>query len=264
MTDMHPTRILATLALSAACTAPALAQANYEIQVYPSKTADPKSTLFELHSNFTGSGSRLKSGFLLPTNGALHETLEITHGFNNVVELGFYVFASQNSGSGFQFVGTHIRPRIRAPESWKLPVGLSLSSEFGPTDKKFDESEWGVELRPIIDQELGDFYWAFNPTIGWSVKGPEAGKGADGMQFEPSLKLAWKVTPKYSAGIEYYGSTGSLTQMAPSRDQQHMLYPTFDFFLADEWELNMGYGFRFAGSGDQNIFKVILGRRFGF
>ena len=54
---MNPIRILAQLALSAACAAPAMAQENYEIQVYPSKTADPKSTLFELHSNFTGTGT---------------------------------------------------------------------------------------------------------------------------------------------------------------------------------------------------------------
>jgi hypothetical protein len=264
MSGMKPSRLLAQMALLVLAATPAFAQENYEIQVYPSKTAEPRNTLFELHSNFTGSGSKSKSGFLLPTNNALHETIEITHGFNDVFELGFYLFGSQNPGEGFQFVGTHIRPRIRAPESWKLPVGLSLSTEFGPTDKKFDQAQWGVEFRPIIDQERGDFYWAFNPTIGWALKGPDAGKGADGMAFEPSVKLAWKMTAKYSAGIEYYGSTGTLTRMAASNDQQHMLYPTLDFFLAEEWELNVGYGVRVAGSGDQNIFKVIVGRRFGF
>ncbi|HXD22003.1 MAG TPA: hypothetical protein VN613_01500, partial [Gemmatimonadaceae bacterium] len=35
----------------------ASAQSNYEIQVYPSETADPHTTFFELHSNFTGSGT---------------------------------------------------------------------------------------------------------------------------------------------------------------------------------------------------------------
>ena len=261
---MNPTRILAAVALSILCVAPVAAQENYEIQVYPSKTADPKTTLFELHSNFTGSGSRLKSGFVLPTNNALHETLEVTHGFNDVFELGFYIFTSQNPGTGYQFVGTHIRPRIRAPESWKLPVGLSLSTEFGPTDKKFDENEWGIELRPIIDQELGNFYWSFNPNIEWALKGPDAGHGIDGMTFNPNLKLAWKLDPKYAAGVEYYATTGTLTRMAASTEQQHMLYPSLDFFFSEDWELNMGYGFRVAGSGDQNIFKVILGRRFGF
>ena len=261
---MNPTRIFAALTLCAFTASPAFAQANYEIQVYPSKTADPKSTLFELHSNFTGTGTKSRFGSLLPTNNALHETLEITHGFNDVFELGFYLFASENPGSGLQFVGTHIRPRIRAPESWKLPVGLSLSTEFGPTNKKFDESEWGVELRPIIDQEIGRFYWAFNPTIGWSLKGPDAGQGIHGMEFEPNLKLAWKVSPLYAADIEYYGTTGTLTRMAAAKEQDHMLYPSLDFYFSEDWEFNVGYGFRVAGTGDQNILKFIVGRRFGF
>jgi hypothetical protein len=237
------------------------AQENYEIQVYPSETADRGKTLFELHSNFTGAGRKLAVGALLPTNGALHETLEITHGFTDIFELGFYVFTSASAGEGWQFVGAHLRPRIRAPESWKLPVGLSLSTEFGPTSKKFDESEFGIELRPIIDQTVGKLYWSLNPTVGWSMKGAEAGKGIHGMTFNPNVKLGWQFSEKIQAGVEYYGTTGSLTRMAPSDEQSHMLYPSIDLFLSPDWEFNAGYGFLVSGSGDRNIVKVILGRR---
>lgn len=252
------------LVAALAAAAPAFAQENYEIQVYPSETAKPKTTLFELHSNWTGSGSTRKAGYLLPTNHALHETVEITHGFTDIFEVGVYLFASATPGEGLQFVGTHIRPRIRAPESWKLPVGLSLSSEFGPTDRKFDTSEWGIELRPIIDQEIGNFYWALNPTIGWSMKGPDAGKGVDGMAFAPSAKVSWKPVEAYAIGLEYYGGTGTLTRLAAASEQQHMLYPTVDVLAWDGWELNVGYGVNVSGSGDQNILKVIFGRRLNF
>lgn len=255
---MRPLTLLAAATLAAA---PALAQENYEIQVYPSRTADPRTTLFELHSNFTGSGTVTGIGGRLPTDGALHETLEITYGFNDVFEVGFYVFTSMNKGNGLEFVGTHIRPRVRAPDSWKLPVGLSLSTEFGPTNRKFDENEWGIELRPIVDQERGNFYWAFNPNVEWALKGPAAGHGIDGMTFNPNLKLAWKVDPMYAIGAEYYGTTGTLTRMAPSAEQDHMLYPTVDFFLSPDYELNVGYGVQVSGAGDHNILKVIFGRR---
>jgi hypothetical protein len=255
---MRPLLLLAAAALAVT---PALAQENYEIQVYPSKTAEAHTTLFELHSNFTGAGTTSRMGDLLPTNGAFHETLEITHGFNDVFELGFYVFTSTNKGSGWQFVGTHIRPRVRAPDSWKLPVGLSLSTEFGPTNRKFDENEWGIELRPIVDQERGNFYWAFNPNVEWALKGPAAGQGINGMTFNPNVKLAWKVDPRLAVGAEYYGTTGSLTRMAPSVEQDHVLYPTADFFLSPDYELNVGYGIAVGGTGDHNILKVIFGRR---
>ena len=254
---------VATLAVLAATPAAAAAQENYEIQVYPSETQKPKTTLFELHSNFTGSGTKTAGG-LLGTNSALHETLEITHGFSDIFEVGFYLFTSENPGEGFRVVGTHIRPRIRAPESWHLPVGLSLSTEFGPVDTKYDPNQWSMEFRPIIDQDIGNFSWAFNPTIGWALKGPDAGTGAKGMSFEPAVKLAWKLDEKVAAGVEYYGTTGSIERMAPAAQQSHMLYPTLDFFFSEEWELNVGYGVKMSGEGDHNIVKVIVGRRFPF
>ena len=52
--------------------------------------------------------------------------------------------------------------------------------------------------------------------------------------------------------------------MAPAQSQQHLLYPTLDFYLAPEWELNVGYGVRIAGQGDENILKIIFGRRLDF
>lgn len=256
--------IVAAVLLAAAAVTPAAAQENYEIQVYPSKTADKGTTLFELHSNFTAAGSKFGSGSLLPSHDALHETLEITHGFSDIFELGVYVFTNERAGSGWQYVGAHVRPRVRAPDSWGLPVGLSLSTEFGPVDKKYDANEFGVELRPIIDQQIGAFYWAFNPTIGWSLKGPEAGTGAKGMTFSPNVKLAWTLQPKIAAGIEYYGSTGSIAKLAPIADQQHMIYPSIDLFLSPDWEFNAGVGFQIAGTGDHNILKVIVGRRFAW
>jgi hypothetical protein len=240
------------------------AQANFEIQVYPSKTADKNTTLFELHSNFTGSGSRVADGSILPTQHAVHETVEITHGFSDIFELGVYIFTSDRSGDGLQFVGTHIRPRVMAPESWKLPVGLSLSTEIGPVSRKFDSNEFAVEFRPIVDQTLGRLYWSINPTVGWSLKGPEAGKGTAGMGFEPNVKVAWTVEKHFAVGFEYYGATGSITRLSPMREQEHVVYPSVDLFLSENWETNIGYGLRVAGTGDRNVFKLIVGRRFGW
>ena len=59
----------------------ALAQDNYEIQVYGAETLEPGSTMIELHSNFTMDGSKVPVDGTQPTNHALHETVEITQGF---------------------------------------------------------------------------------------------------------------------------------------------------------------------------------------
>jgi hypothetical protein len=52
--------------------------------------------------------------------------------------------------------------------------------------------------------------------------------------------------------------------MSPSAEQEHVLYPAIDLNLSPDWEVNFGYGFNLAGSGDHNIFKLILGRRLKF
>ena len=80
------TTLLALLTTFAAV--PAVCQENYEIQVYPGLTVPRGVTMVELHSNYTSRGSPGPFG----SRHALHETVEITHGFNDFFELGFYHF----------------------------------------------------------------------------------------------------------------------------------------------------------------------------
>src|SRR5436305_2392757 len=94
------------------------AQDNYEIQVYGSETAPARSTMVEIHSNFTVSGSKTVQDGMLPTDHAMHETLEVTQGINDWAEAGFYVFCSIQPDGGWQRVGDHIRPRAPVPNSW--------------------------------------------------------------------------------------------------------------------------------------------------
>ena len=99
------------------------AQDNYEIQVYGSDLVDPGHTMVELHSNFTIDGSKTIVNGVYPTNHAEHETVEITHGFNDWFECGFYIFTSITEGQSWQWVGDHIRPRVAVPKKWALARG---------------------------------------------------------------------------------------------------------------------------------------------
>ncbi len=107
---------------------PARAQGNYEVQVYGSEMTPPGRTMVELHSNFTFEGSKTAVDGVLPDNHALHETIEITQGITSWFETGFYIFMSYRADEGYQWVGDHIRPRVRVPEAWHWPV----TSAFRP------------------------------------------------------------------------------------------------------------------------------------
>src|SRR5207245_8142893 len=121
-------------------------------------------------------GRRAEEDGLKPTNHAVHETLEITHGFSDWFECGFYLFTSARPGDGHNIVGSHIRPRFSVPARYHLPVGLSLSQEFGYQRRAFSEATSSYELRPIVDQRLGRFYWSFNPALERGLGGDPAGR----------------------------------------------------------------------------------------
>ena len=240
---------------------PAAAQDNYEIQVYPYETVAPGHTMVELHSNFTIEGSKQKIDGLYPTNHAFHETIEITHGFTDWFETGFYIFTSARSGQGWQWVGDHIRPRFRVPEKWHWPVRVSLSNEIGYQRRQFSVDTWTWEMRPIVDQKVGRWYWSLNPTFDRSFHGPGVSQG---MVFSPNFKFSYDFTPKISGGLEYYGSVGPVTGFDPVSQQQHQIFPAVDLNLAPQWEINFGLGVGVTRSTDHLIAKLILGYRFNF
>ena len=62
-------------------TAPAWAQGNFEIQVYGSELTAPGQTTVELHTNSAVKGTTHIEDGVLPTQDAVHETLEVTYGF---------------------------------------------------------------------------------------------------------------------------------------------------------------------------------------
>jgi hypothetical protein len=247
------------LLLAVLCATSVWAQGNYEVQVYGSDLVAPKVTMFEIHSNFTASGEKRVIDGVLPTNHAEHETLEITHGWNEWFETGFYIFTSIQPGGGWYYVGSHIRPRIAVPEKYHLPVGLSLSTEIGWQRPNFSADTWTWEIRPIIDKKAGKWYLAFNPAIDKSFRGPEQKRG---YEFSPNVKIGYDVFKRLSAGVEYYGAYGPITGFDPLRDQQQQILPDVDIDFGKNWEFNFGVGVGVTGSTDHLLIKAILGYRF--
>ena len=204
---------------------PAIAQDNYEIQVYGSETIPAGRTMVELHSNYTVQGEDQTVNGALPSNHAVHDTLEITHGFTPWFETGFYVFSSIQPDEGWNWVGDHIRPRVRVPEDWHWPVGVSLSTEIGFQRESYSDDTWSWELRPIVDKQLGRWYFAVNPAFEKSLHGLNSSHGWD---FAPAVKISFDVTKVVTVGAEYYGDLGEIGKFGNANEQQHAIYPALD------------------------------------
>jgi len=236
-----------------------LAQGNYEVQVYASELTPRGVTMVELHSNYTASGSKKTDDGTLPTNHQVHETVEITHGFNEWFETGFYQFTNIQPDGSWMWVGTHIRPRFAIPKKYKLPVGISVSNEIGYQRPLFSPDTWTWEIRPIVDKTIGKLYLSFNPTVDKSFHGPSRSLG---FEFSPNFKFSYDVTKKVAMGLEYYGSYGPLTGFDPLRDQQQQFVPAVDIDFGKNWEFNFGVGFGATQATDHMLVKMILGYRF--
>ena len=219
----------------------ALAQGNYEIQVYGAETVPPKSLMVELHSNFTPEGQKNFIDGVIPTNHQQHETLELTQGITDWAEVGFYVFTSYQAGYGAQaeWVGDHIRPRVRAPEKWHLPVGLSLSTEIGYQRAAYSPDTWTWEIRPIIDKTAGRWYFAFNRHWRGRGMGPDVNQG---LGFAPGAKVGYDFTKKINAGFEYYADYGRLGSFDALHAQQQQIFAVTDLNVSPVWEINIGVG----------------------
>jgi hypothetical protein len=234
-----------------------IAQADNEIQVYASPTVGDRLTMFELHSNYTFKGPND-----LPDPKSAHylnESLEVTHGFGKNFELGVYFFTTLTPDNKYQYLGSHIRPRITVPESWQWKVGASLSAEFGffrrGTDQPF---YWEGEIRPVVDKRVNRWYFSFNPNMEFVLTGEDKHFG-----FGPQFKTVYTIKDKVGVGAEYYTSIGTFRKISPINEEEHLLGPMIDLYLSEKWEFNGGFLFGLTPTSNQQILKVLIGRRVG-
>jgi len=136
---------------------------------------------------------------------------------------------------------------------------VSLSIEAGYQQSKFSEDTWSMEMRPIVDKQLGRWYFSFNPVFEKSFKGQNSSQG---FEFAPSAKLSYDVTDVVALGVEYYGGLGTVGAPDSLDNQEHTIYPAVDLNLSPDWEFNFGVGFGLTRVSDNLIFKLILGYRF--
>lgn len=245
-----------TLFIAGVLALPLHAQDPFEIQVYEYLTTPKGRWNLETHFNHTLRGTRTMDGPVAPSEGQTHLTFELTRGITHHFELAGYVVFAKRSGHGPDVVAWRVRPRIRAPEHWRLPVKLSLSTEVAFPRQLYDAEEITLEVRPIIERQFGRVLIDLNPVIGRSLKGPGTGEGWD---FEPGGRIGVTVSPVVDLSLEYYGSLGPVDDFLPSDEQVHQLFWGGDLQLRTNVVLNLGMGFGLTDAGNRRVLKARLG-----
>ncbi len=238
----------------------------FEIQVYQAEVNEPGQFGLEVHTNYTFDGRRYAAyQGEQPPNHVGRLTLEPALGVTEYFELGAYFLNMVNDDGQYRFAGAKLRGKFVVPQRYTRHFFFGINVELGRVPRAVEEHGWANEFRPIAGWYDG--YWLFdiNPIFGYALSGPD--------KFEPDIEPAGKFGVNtqlgFMIGAEYYAGLGLLASPSPFRDQDHLLFATFD--LADPakseveqpWELNVGFGKGLTDVTPQQwILKTIIGRAF--
>lgn len=236
----------------------ALAQNLFEVQVFPDETLGRGETSVELHDVLMPSGTLLPDQMLDPS-AHLHLSVEVSHGWTERFEMGVFIETSPSTGDRHAaFTGFHLRPKYRFEQWASLPFHVSLSAEYAfmkqPGDAAFRQA---LAITPIFERHIRAFEMSFNPAVDIGIVGPDAGSAV----FEPSAKIASRLSGLVWLGAEYYAETGPIQHFEPLSQQHHLLFSALDFRTSSGWDVNVGVGRGLTGSSEHWVVKWIVGLR---
>lgn len=252
------TRLSAAALLLLAAT-PASAQDPFEIQIYEYVTVPRGKWNLETHFNYTARGIKEFHGKVAPSHHQTHLTFELTRGLTDHFELAGYLVFAKRAGEGPELAAWRLRPRVRLPESWNLPVLISLSTEVAFPRDTYDEADVTLEIRPILERSFGRVKLDLNPVVGRVLKGSGSEEGWD---FEPGGRIGVTVTPRAALSVEYYGSYGPVKDFLPASEQVHQFFFGGDLRLRSNVILNLGVGVGATSAGNRTVLKTRLGWMF--
>ena len=141
-------------------------------------------------------------------------------------------------------------------EKGQRPVDLGLYVEYIIPKKEYKNAEQ-LEVKIIMEKDLGFHTLVFNPTFEKTVAGPDVDEG---LEFAFNGGWYFKKSERFQPGIELYSKLGVLAEMDPLKESQTYLFPTVEFRFGKYKRLlwHTGAGFGLTGPSDNFVFKSIL------
>lgn len=225
-----------------------------EIQVYTDEMNEPGEYGVEVHVNYVVDGNK-ESGYEgeSPAHHMLQATPEFSYGIDQNWEAGLYLPVAREEGGKLYGNGLRLRMKYMATREPGDSMFWGMNTEFGYSNRRVSESEWGMELRPIIGYRTADWLLSFNPILNMNLSNDLSRKP----QFEPALKLARKVTEGVQAGFEYYGEYGQADDLLPAAERAHYLYAAVDIEKGN-FDINFGIGRGDSNAADLWVAKAII------
>lgn len=234
--------------------APAAAYAvSDEIQVYDGAIAAPGIYNLTLHNNYTPDG--IKSPEFpggITADKSLNGTAEWAYGVNEWFEAGLYLpVYSIDKNLGEKFDGLKLRTLFVVPHAQERRFFYGVNFEFSYNATQWEPQRMTSEIRPIIGWHLSPVDIIINPIFDTSYN------GVKNLEFEPSTRIAYHVSPTWGMAIEEYADLGPLHRFYSGNTQPHQLFGVADY-SGKILNVEAGVGFGLTPASDDLILKLII------
>jgi hypothetical protein len=191
------------------------------------------------------------------SQGTWYNQYELTYGLTDRIEAAAYLNMAQVSGHGYWYAGSKYRLRGRLFDESTLPVDLGwyVELEWHKTPQ-FDDNPLELELRPIIEKDVGPFSIMLGPKFEKAIfTGPNKNRG---VEFGYANGIYYRWMRYLSPGLEFYGGVGDIDNNDPLSAQQHYVFPVIWGELPHGLGYNIGPGFGLTRGSDHVIMKFNL------
>jgi hypothetical protein len=230
----------------------------WEFEVYPVQTLGKgvleieslNSVVADGHSE-GGAGT---SAGTYKSQGMWRTSLELTYGLTDKIEAAAYLNLAKPDGALFQYAGSKFRLRgmFFDPGEHFIDLGWYAELEWHRTPQ-FDDAELELELRPIIEKDIGRVQLIAAPKFEKPLVAPDTSGGFEFGYVAAAYYSMWR---EFSPGVEFYGGIGFMSAVDPIHEQQHYVFPVVRGYLPYGLEYNFGVGIGMTRGSDQVITKL--------
>lgn len=202
------------------------------------------------YTSFGGSGSR---------EGLVAHSVEMEYGVSDRLAVAAYVdFENAPDGGAFRYTRSRLEARYRLFDKYQMLFDPALYVEYYFPRESFGEPD-ELEVRLILQRDLGDLRLLLNPTLGKAMSGDEVQEGVEG---ELSSGIYYRRSYFIQPGIEYYANVGPLRNPSPRDEQRHRIFPTATIRAGRGFRWELGVGFGLNDASDRVLFKSMLSYEF--
>ena len=229
----------------------------WEFEVYPYATEGPGVLELETDNAYVANGhsdpDEGTAGPKYKSQGTWYNQYELTYGLTDRIEAAAYLNLAKPSGASYQYAGSKYRLRGRLFDEETLPVNLGWYAELEwHKTPQWDDDELELELRPIIEKDIGRFSLIVDPKFEKPLMGPDKNKG---WEFGYANGIYYRWMREVSPGVEFYGGIGRIDDTDPLRDQQHYIFPVLWGSLPNGIAYSVGPGFGLTNGSDRVLLK---------